>query len=112
LLVTRSLYSDRISQPVTVRTYYDRSSDIAQLDLYNTNREYPSGGATGDVVGSFIIPNGTQLVAALNENLTTESARQNQRFTMTVRSPGQFEGATIEGYVASINRDSPLARPV
>jgi len=104
LLVTRSLYSDRISQPVTVRTYYDRSSDIAQLDLYNTNREYPSGGATGDVVGSFIIPNGTQLVAALNENLTTESARQNQRFTMTVRSPGQFEGATIEGYVASINR--------
>jgi len=104
LLVTRSLYSDRISQPVTVRTYYDRSSDIAQLDLYNTNREYPSGGATGNAVGSFIIPNGTQLVAALNENLTTESARQNQRFTMTVRSPGQFEGATIEGYVASINR--------
>jgi hypothetical protein len=104
LLVTRSLYSDRISQPVTVKTYYDRTSDIAQLDLYNTNREYPSGGSTGEAVGSFIIPNGTQLVASLNENLTTESARQNQRFTMTVRSPGQFEGARIEGYVASINR--------
>jgi hypothetical protein len=54
LLVTRSLYSDRISQPVTVRTYYDRSSDIAQLDLYNTNVSI-QGGATGDAVGSFII---------------------------------------------------------
>ena len=108
LLVTRSLYSDRISQPVTVRTYYDRVSDVAQLDLYDTNRQYPSGstsgGATGNVVGSFIIPNGTQLVATLNENLTTESARENQRFTMTVRSPGQYQGATLEGYVASINR--------
>jgi hypothetical protein len=109
LLVTRSLYSDRFSQPVIVRTYYDRSSDIAQLDLYNTNREYPSGGATGDVVGSFIIPNGTQLVATLNENLTTESARVNQRFTMTVRSPGQYQGATIEGYVANINRSGRVS---
>jgi len=104
LLVTRSLYSDRISQPVIVRTYYDRVSDVAQLDLYDTNRQYPSGGATGDAVGSFIIANGTQLVATLNDNLTTESARENQRFTMTVRSPGQYQGATIEGYVASINR--------
>jgi hypothetical protein len=104
LLVTRTLYSDRIAQPVTVRTYYDRVSDVAQLDLYETNRESPSSGATGDVVGSFVIPNGTELVAVLNDNLTTENARANQRFAMTVRSPGQYEGATIEGYVASINR--------
>ncbi|HJX93351.1 MAG TPA: YMGG-like glycine zipper-containing protein [Pyrinomonadaceae bacterium] len=108
LLVTRSLYSDRIPQPVTVRGYYDRVSDVAQLDLYDTNREYPSGstsgGATGDVVGSFVVPNGTELVAVLNDNLTTQNARENQRFSMTVRSPSQYDGATIQGYVASINR--------
>jgi hypothetical protein len=78
------------------------------MDLYDTNREYPSGstsgGATGDVVGSFVVPNGTELVAVLNDNLTTQNARENQRFSMTVRSPSQYDGAIIQGYVASINR--------
>jgi len=104
LLVTRSLYSDRISQPVTVKSYYDRTADVAQLSIYDNNREYPSGSNVGDAVGSFVIPNGTQLVAVLNDNLTTENARADQRFTMTVRSPGQYEGATIEGTVMNANR--------
>jgi hypothetical protein len=104
LLVTRSLYSDRISQPVTVKSYYDRTSDVAQLNIYDSNREYPSGRNVGDAVGSFVIPNGTQIVAVLNDNLTTENARTDQRFTMTVRSPSQYEGATIEGTVMNINR--------
>jgi hypothetical protein len=105
LLVTRTLSSDRISQAVIVRTYYDRTSSVAQLNIYETNRESPSGN-TGDVdvVGSFVVPNGTQLVAVMNDNLSTQNAQQNQRFTMTVRSPSQYDGATIEGYVASVNR--------
>jgi hypothetical protein len=104
LLVTRTLYSDRLSQAVTVRTYYDRTSDTAQLNIYDTNRENPTGGSSGEVLGSFVIPNGTELVAVLNNDLTTQNAHENDRFTMTVRSPGQYEGATIEGYVTSINR--------
>ncbi|HEY6803896.1 MAG TPA: YMGG-like glycine zipper-containing protein [Pyrinomonadaceae bacterium] len=103
LVVTRSLSSDRLSQAVTVRTYYDRSSDVAQLNIYDTNRENSNGNNT-DVSGTFVVPNGTQLVAVLNDNLTTENAQANQRFTMTVRSPGQYDGATIEGYVSSIDR--------
>ena len=39
LLVTRTLYSDRVNQPVTVRSYYDRIADVAQLNVYDTNRE-------------------------------------------------------------------------
>jgi hypothetical protein len=104
MLVTRTLYSDRISQPVTVRTYYDRTSDVAQLNIYDTNREYPTGGNPSGVTGAFIIPNGTQLVAVLNNELSTQNAQENQRFTMTVRSPGQYDGATIEGTVTAINR--------
>src|SRR5687767_552861 len=102
LLVTRTLYSDRVNQPVTVRTYYDRTSDVAQLNVYDTNREDTTA-ATGGF-GGFVVPNGTQLVAVLNSNLTTQSVREGDRFTMTVRSPGQFEGATIEGTVMSVNR--------
>ena len=105
LLVTRSLYSERISQAITVRSYYDRTSDVAQLNIYDTNRENPSGaGNTGDVVGTFVVPNGTSLVAVLNSDLTTQNAQPDQRFTMTVRSPSEYEGATIEGFVSSVNR--------
>ncbi|HSE31309.1 MAG TPA: YMGG-like glycine zipper-containing protein [Pyrinomonadaceae bacterium] len=103
LLVTRQLYSERFTQPVVVRSYYDRSSDVAQLNLYETNPEYSS---SGDVAasGDFIVPNGTQLLGVLNQDLSTKVVQENDRFTMTVRSPGQFEGATIEGYVTGVDR--------
>lgn len=103
LLVTRTLYTDRINQPVTVRTYYDRVADVAQLNIYDTNREDTTAGNTGGV-GGFVIPNNTQLVAVLNNDLNTQNVREGDRFTMTVRSPGQFEGATIDGRVTSVNR--------
>jgi len=103
LLVTRTLYTDRVNQPVVVRTYYDRTSDVAQLNIYDTNRE--GTGVGGPVAqGSFVIPDGTEIVAVLNNDLSTQNVQQNDRFTMTVRSPGQFEGATIEGYVTNVER--------
>jgi uncharacterized membrane protein len=101
LLVTRTLYTDRLGQPVTVRTYYDRTSDVAQLNIYDTNRE---GSNVGGTTGSFVIPDGTQLVAVLNNDLSTQNVREGERFTMTVRSPGQYDGATIEGSVINVDR--------
>jgi hypothetical protein len=103
LLVTRTLYTDRVSQAVTVKTYYDRTSDVAQLNIYDTNRE-DSPVVGGEVAGSFVVPDGTQIVAVLNNELTTQNVREGDRFTLTVRSPGQYEGATIEGIVSSIER--------
>ena len=108
LLVTRTLYSDRFNQPVTVRTYYDRVSDVAQLNIFETNREDTVGSTTG-AVGGFIVPNNTQIVAVLNNDLSTQNVREGERFTMTVRSPGQYEGATIEGQVMSVNRSGRIA---
>jgi hypothetical protein len=101
LIVTRRLYSDQISQPITVISYYDRTSEVAQLDLATGTSDYPQVGTTS---GEFAIPNGTQLVAVLNSNLSTSTARDNERFTMNVRSPSQYDGATIEGYVTNVNR--------
>jgi len=108
LVVTRTLYSDRLTQPVTVKTYYNRTSDVAQLNIYDTNREGNIAG--GDVAtGSFVIPNGTEIVAVLNNDLSTQNVREGERFTMTVRSPGQFDGATIEGSVVSVNRGGRIS---
>jgi len=107
LLVTRTLYTDRVNQPVTVRTYYDRTSDVAELNIYDTNREGNVGGPIA--TGSFVIPDGTEIVAVLNNDLSTQNVQQNDRFTMTVRSPGQFEGATIEGYVTNVERSGRIS---
>ena len=104
LLVTRTLYTDRVNQPITVRTYYDRTSDVAELNIYDTNREDTNIGQTTGPTGTFVVPNGTEIVAVLNNELNTQNVRENERFTLTVRSPGEYDGATIEGYVASIER--------
>jgi len=101
LVVTRQLYTEQLNQPVTVQAYYDRTSDVAQLDVYTRNPEYPD---TGSASGDFIVANRTQLVAVLNTNLSTETARDNDRFSMSVRSPQEYEGATIEGYITNVNR--------
>jgi hypothetical protein len=105
LIVTRRLYSDQLDQPVTVRSYYDKTADVAQLDIY---RGSPDESNVGTASGDFVVPNGTELVAALNTNLATNTAHDNDRFTMTVRSPSQYEGATIEGYVTNVNRSGRI----
>jgi len=108
LLVTRTLYTERVTQPVMVRTYYDRTSDVAQLNVYETNREDSAVGTGTTATGEFVIPTGTQLVAVLNNDLSTQNVREGERFTMTVRS-GQYDGATIEGQVVSISRGGRIS---
>ena len=105
MIVTRRLYSDQLSQPVTVRSYYEKTSDVAQLNVYTGSPDQANVGATS---GDFAVPDGTELVAGLNTNLSTETAHDNDRFTMTVRSPTQYDGATIEGYVTSVNRSGRI----
>ena len=104
LIVTRRLYSPQLNQPISVDSYYDRTADMARLDLYSSSPDYSTVPSGSTASGDFVIPNGTQLVAVLNSNLSTETGRDNERFTMTVRSPGQYDGATIEGYVTNVSR--------
>ncbi len=52
----------------------------------------------------FIVPNGTTVVAVLNNQLTTKTARNGTRFTARVTSPGTYRGATVYGRVSDANR--------
>jgi hypothetical protein len=113
LRVTRRISDINLSTPVTVVSVYEKTSDIAQLDIYNNGgQNYPGtnypGTGTGSTSGDFIVPDGTQIVAVLNNNLTTQDTRENDRFTMTVRSPSQFQGATISGNVTGISRSGKI----
>jgi hypothetical protein len=104
LLVTRSLYAERINRPVVVRSYYDRVSDVAQLNLYNPAAGGVSGSNTGTVSGNFIVPDGTQLVTLLQTNLNTNSTREGDRFALVVTSPSLYDGAMIEGHISNLSR--------
>ena len=105
LSVVRRVYAQGLSRPVVVQSTYDRTSEVAQFDLYNGPTNYP-GPATAR--GDFIIANGESVVATLNDLLSTNTAREGDRFTMTVRQPAQYEGATIEGHVSHIERSGRL----
>jgi hypothetical protein len=110
LLVTRRMDSDDLRQPVTVRSYYRRVSDQPRWDLYAPE----AGDAPTSGYGSepryaprpeprlFMIPDGTRILAVLDTPLSTRTSRSGERFSMTVRGPGEYQGARIEGVVARI----------
>ncbi|HYY56216.1 MAG TPA: YMGG-like glycine zipper-containing protein [Pyrinomonadaceae bacterium] len=108
LRVTRRISNANLGQ-VTVQSIYERTDTVARFDIYNgttTTPGYPNTNYPDNTTasGDFIIPNGTMLVATLNENLSTTNSQENDRFTMTVRSPSQYDGAVIEGYISNLSR--------
>lgn len=108
LRVTRRIHDDDLSQPVTVRSFYRRSSNEAQWDVYYpSNRGTPSN--TDAANRDSVVPNGTRLVATLDDALSTETAREGDRVTMTTHSPSQYEGAVIEGVVSSVNASGRIS---
>jgi hypothetical protein len=56
-----------------------------------------------------VIGDNTQFVAVLNNNLTSRETRTGDPFTMTVREPRAFAGATIEGYVSRVSRGGRIS---
>jgi hypothetical protein len=109
LRVTRRISDVNLTTPVVVQSTYDKISDVARFDIYNGSQNYPGTGTTTATSGDFAVPSGTQLFATLNTNLTTRDTRDNDRFTMTVNSPSEFNGAVIEGYVNNINRGGRIS---
>jgi uncharacterized protein YcfJ len=102
LRVTRRIYDEALSQPVTVQSFYRRSSNEAQWDIYYPGRRDTSTN-TNTANRDFAVPNGTRLVATLDQALSTETAREGDRVTMTTRSPSEYEGAVLEGIVSGVN---------
>ncbi|HYK20441.1 MAG TPA: hypothetical protein VEV42_06890 [Pyrinomonadaceae bacterium] len=106
LRVRRQIYSDRLTQPVVVDSVYNRTADVAEWNVYNDSRAVV--GNTRATSGEFIVQDGETLVAVLNNHLSTKQTNPGERFSMTVRQPGQYEDAIIEGTVSGVDQGGRL----
>jgi len=102
LRVTRRLYADTLRQPVVVESVYRRTSSTPEWNVYNT-RPDAVGNDRPSQTATAVIPEGTVLTAALDQTINTNSAREGDRITLTVRNAprAEWENAVIEGYLVS-----------
>ncbi len=98
LLVTRRFDSEDLRRPVTVQSYYRRVDNQPRWDLYAPERDDAPRRGRGPVT----VPDGTRIVAVLDTSLSTRTSRSGERFSMTVRSPEEYQGARIDGVIARI----------
>lgn len=108
LRVVRRLYLEGRNETITVSSVYDKVQNTASWGMVNNStvgQNYP----TNTVDGDFVIPNNTRLVAVLTNPLSTRTGADGERFTMEVRSPGQYSGAIIEGYVSRAERSGRVS---
>jgi hypothetical protein len=105
LRVTRRFDNEELRQPITLQSYYRRVSLEPRWDLYTSDNQEPAG-------ADFVVPDGTRVVATVDTRLSTRASRIGERFTMTVRSPLEFEGARIDGVVSQVNTYSSSRRAV
>ena len=107
LRVTRRITHEGLRQAVVAKSVYDKTSDTPQWDVYaGARRARSSTDAPG---GGFIVPDGTEVVAALDGELSTKQARDGDRFALTVSAPAQYAGATIEGSLAGVARSGQVS---
>lgn len=105
LSVTRRVYVQGLPRPVVVQSTYEKTSDLARFDINTGPQTYPNNYPPTPTSGTdFIIPNGETVVAVVDNDLSTMTLREGDRFTATVRQPSQYEGATIEGHVSNVQR--------
>jgi hypothetical protein len=100
LRVTRYINTGDPNNPLVINTVYTKTSDVAQLNLYEGATIAPT-----QVVysGNFLVPNGANLGATLNESLDASQLKEGDRFTMNVISPSEYSGAVIEGFISDIS---------
>jgi hypothetical protein len=110
LRIERRLSADFLRQPVVVQSFYTKNSDVAQLDVYERPGNVPNDRTTGTTTpnSDYVVNNGTVLSATLNETISTNEAKDRDRFSMTVESPSEFRGAIIEGYISGIARSGKV----
>jgi len=99
LRVTRRVIVPGLSNSVIVQSTYNKTDEVARFDIKTGPQTYPTNPTT-----DFLIVNGETVVAVLDNDLSSATTREGDRFTVTIRQPSQYEGASIEGHVSNVQR--------
>lgn len=103
LKVIRRVYLENKNETITVASVYDKTNETAQFSSVNNNN------TVGNNTNIFVVPNNTPIIATLDNAISTKASQDGDRFTMTVNSPSQYDGAIIEGRVASADRSGRVS---
>ena len=116
LRITRRITAEDLAQPIIGRSVYTRTSDTAQMEVYANVRDTPrprddrgNSRARTDSTTSDLVSSGTTVVATLDGDLSTQQARDEDTFTLTVRSPSQYDGAVITGTLLGVSRSGQVS---
>lgn len=127
LKVTRRITTAYLRETVFADSFYSRTGDdTAQLGIENgdpDNGGYSSSdpqdginsgtsapsSATMPRIGEFIVRDGEIITAILDHDVNTKVSQNNDRFRLIVRSPDEFRGAVIEGYLTGVGRSGKVS---
>jgi hypothetical protein len=100
LRVTRRVYLENRNETVSVTSVYDKTDQTARWDNITYQNNYPTDNNTSNTTyDDFVVTNNTRLLATLDAPLSTKNFKDGDRFSMTVTSPSEYQGAIVEGTV-------------
>jgi hypothetical protein len=105
LRVVRRVYLENRNETITVASVYDKVNETANLSLMNNQNV----GNNNNNLNDFVIPNNTRVTAVLRTPVSTKVSQNGDRFQMEITSPSQFNGAIIEGRIASTERSGRVS---
>jgi hypothetical protein len=127
--VSRRVTTDYLDQTVFAESVYNKTDSVARLGINQGGSPGPTdnGGYSSNDPGDnnapnnsgyptvntgrrgeYIVPNGTVITGTLENEINTKISQNNDRFRMTVQSPDEFRGATIEGYISGVGRSGKV----
>jgi len=111
LRVVRRVYLENKNETVTVASVYDKVNETANLSMTNNqnNNSGDNNSGNNSNINDFIIANNTPIMATLKTPVSTKVSQNGDRFQMEVTSPSQYNGAIIEGRVASAERSGRVS---
>jgi hypothetical protein len=116
--VSRRITTDYLRQTVFAESVYNKTDSVARLGIgtggsttggYSDNDSPAGAPIIGQArPGNYAVPGGTIITGVLDNEINTKVSQNNDRFRLTVQSPNEFRGATIDGYISGVNRSGKV----
>lgn len=103
--------SSGTTEPVTVQNNGTTASTYSNTSYQSDNNQTATAPSYPQYNGATIlIPRDTELILELQDDLSTEKSRTDDKFTAKVVSPSELAGATVEGRVQKITAPGRIKR--